>query len=689
MTITTKLSCLLVLISLSTSAATTGINTTQTVTAAPSIINLSVTSPSEGNSLAHARANHVHGVTGQLAEGNGGTGAGALTCTNQFLTSNGTLYSCVTPTLAGPQFAGQGTGLQVLHGGGIGNPSWSAVNLSFPGGDVTGTLAEINGGTGASTLTCTNQFLTSNGTLYSCVTATLASAQFANQGTTSQVLIGNAAGNPSWGVLPAAANNVQTNASLTGTGTAGSPLGINLTNANTWTVIQTFTPSGAGTAVSATGGSSSGVAGVFTGGSPNGQAITATGTGTGNGGTVTGGSPAAGSNGGVGLVVNAGTTNSSSNGLAGGFGAQVSGTNGTASTTAAGTGGTGGYAVRGTTGNGGNGNTSGTGGSGGDVYVVGTIGVGGQGGTSGNGGSGGRVLLAVGGDGGPGGIGSGNGGGGSGGVTSAAVDITAGAGGTTGSGLGTGGVGGNAGKFQGGAGGTTSGAGTGGAGGIGSISIGGNGGGTSGGTFGGGGIGASVTGGNAGGSGANGGIGEVLTGGNSSGTGINGTGLSVGSGTGGSGTGGGGLVIAMTQNNTVRAHANLNPLTSAPSTKVNGDIWVRGATTAMVFESQLNSTTQAFVTQGSNGAGALQAGTVAGCATAASLNATCDVTVTWTTAWPDTNYKPVCTGLGVTSGVPAPMAMITLANASVTFRTVSLTAAAAQFTSVYCLSQHN
>lgn len=103
MTITTKLSCLLVLVSLSTSAATTGINTTQTVTAAPSIINLSVTSPAEGNSLAHARADHVHGVTGQLAEGNGGTGAGAIVCTNQFVTSNGVTYSCVTATLAGPQ----------------------------------------------------------------------------------------------------------------------------------------------------------------------------------------------------------------------------------------------------------------------------------------------------------------------------------------------------------------------------------------------------------------------------------------------------------------------------------------------------------------------------------------------------------------------------------------------------------
>lgn len=49
--------------------------------------------------------------------------------------------------------------------------------------------------------TCTNQFLTgiSSGGAGTCTTDTLASAQHANQGTTSTVLHGNAAGNPSWG----------------------------------------------------------------------------------------------------------------------------------------------------------------------------------------------------------------------------------------------------------------------------------------------------------------------------------------------------------------------------------------------------------------------------------------------------------------------------------------------------------
>ncbi len=48
---------------------------------------------------------------------------------------------------------------------------------------------------------CSNQFLTALSDLLAgtCTTATLASAQFANQGTTTTVLHGNAAGNPAWG----------------------------------------------------------------------------------------------------------------------------------------------------------------------------------------------------------------------------------------------------------------------------------------------------------------------------------------------------------------------------------------------------------------------------------------------------------------------------------------------------------
>ena len=62
-------------------------------------------------------------------------------------------------------------------------------------------------GTNAST-TCTNQFFTviSSVAAPTCTTATLASAQFANQGTTTTVLHGNGSGNPSWGAVNLAAD---------------------------------------------------------------------------------------------------------------------------------------------------------------------------------------------------------------------------------------------------------------------------------------------------------------------------------------------------------------------------------------------------------------------------------------------------------------------------------------------------
>jgi hypothetical protein len=81
-----------------------------------------------------------------------------------------------------------------------------------PTSAVSGVLATFNGTSGkiigsyagAAGTGCTNQF-TTNTTLTAagavtntCSTATLAGAQFANQGTTTTVLHGNAAGNPSW-----------------------------------------------------------------------------------------------------------------------------------------------------------------------------------------------------------------------------------------------------------------------------------------------------------------------------------------------------------------------------------------------------------------------------------------------------------------------------------------------------------
>lgn len=93
---------------------------------------------------------------------------------------------------------------------------------------------------------------------------------------------------------------------------------------------------------------------------------------------------------------------------------------------------------------------------------------------------------------------------------------------------------------------------------------------------------------------------------------------------------------------------------------------------------------------GSLDAKGIQTKRVAGCATAAALNATCDTTVTWTTAFSSTNYTAVCTGDVVTSGVPIIQGIdISAAKAtgSITVRTISITAAAAQFTTIDCTAQ--
>jgi hypothetical protein len=67
---------------------------------------------------------------------------------NQFanaIAANGNL-TCAALTLAGAQFANQGSTTTVLHGNAAGNPSFAAVSLSA---DTTGTLTVAKGGTGA------------------------------------------------------------------------------------------------------------------------------------------------------------------------------------------------------------------------------------------------------------------------------------------------------------------------------------------------------------------------------------------------------------------------------------------------------------------------------------------------------------------------------------------------------------
>ena len=84
--------------------------------------------------------------------------------------------------------ASLGTTTTLLHGAAAGDPTFGSV-----------VSADLN----ITTTTCTNQFLTAisaTGT-GTCTTDTLASAQHANQGTTTTVLHGNAAGNPSFAAV--------------------------------------------------------------------------------------------------------------------------------------------------------------------------------------------------------------------------------------------------------------------------------------------------------------------------------------------------------------------------------------------------------------------------------------------------------------------------------------------------------
>lgn len=99
------------------------------------------------------------------------------------LTQYGLVYATTT---SGVGTTSAGTSTTVLHGNASGAPTWGAV-----------VSADLN----ITSTTCTNQFVTaiSSGGVGTCTTDTLASAQHANQGTTTTVLHGNASGNPSWG----------------------------------------------------------------------------------------------------------------------------------------------------------------------------------------------------------------------------------------------------------------------------------------------------------------------------------------------------------------------------------------------------------------------------------------------------------------------------------------------------------
>ena len=119
-------------------------------------------------------------VAGTLANTNGGTGQSSAF--NQY----GVTYASTTTAL---DTTSAGTTTTVLHGNASGAPTFGAVSLTA---DVSGTLANTNGGTGQSSA------FTQYGVTYASTATALATSA---AGTSSQVLHGNASGAPTFGAV--------------------------------------------------------------------------------------------------------------------------------------------------------------------------------------------------------------------------------------------------------------------------------------------------------------------------------------------------------------------------------------------------------------------------------------------------------------------------------------------------------
>jgi len=206
-------------------------------------------------------------ITLATVNSNVGSFGSATQCTAVTVNAKGliTAASQTTCTPAVGSITGFGTGVATALG--------TTVNTN--GGPLTGTTSSVAAGAihvgagsgtaptgvnitglvlgnGASNPTayagatsCTNQFMTglSSTGASTCTTDTLASAQHANQGTTTTVLHGNAAGNPSWGAVALSTDisgfgsGVATAAGVATNGNGGFPV----YNSGTWTPTITTT----------------------------------------------------------------------------------------------------------------------------------------------------------------------------------------------------------------------------------------------------------------------------------------------------------------------------------------------------------------------------------------------------------------------------------------------------------------
>lgn len=152
-----------------------------------------------GSSLAPSWVDATTAI-GILPVTNGGTGLPGGTSGGVPYFSSGSTMASSAALAANQVVLGGGAGAApatlgslgstttVLHGNAAGAPSFGAV-----------VSADLN----LTPTSCTNQFVSAISAAASgtCTAFVLAGAQFANQGTTTQVLHGNAAGNPSWGAV--------------------------------------------------------------------------------------------------------------------------------------------------------------------------------------------------------------------------------------------------------------------------------------------------------------------------------------------------------------------------------------------------------------------------------------------------------------------------------------------------------
>ena len=160
-------------------------------------------------------------------------------------------------------------------------------------------------------------------------------------------------------------------------------------------------------------------------------------------------------------------------------------------------------------------------------------------------------------------------------------------------------------------------------------------------------------------------------------------------------------------------HLPIQTASGGPAGIINDTVWANnltlgpsaaptGATnlTKLYMDSTLNwpsfkpNGNTSYALLGFNGgiSPSVQTKRVTGCATIASMNATCDTTVTWPNAFGDTSYTAVCSGEGVSSGVPI-IQGIDISSAKTTsyisVRTLAITAAAAHFTTIDCTAVHD